>query len=162
MRSALDLAARADSLGEVPVGAVVVLDDGILGRGFNHPIGGCDPTAHAEITALRDAARRLENYRLTGAVLYSTVEPCIMCLGAALHARIGRVVYGAADPKVGAVAELDRMRETGALFNHRFECRGGVLATESSKLLRTFFERRRGIETETVRYVGDGEVPKWS
>ena len=162
MRSALDLAARAESLGEVPVGAVVVLDGKIVGRGFNHPIGGCDPTAHAEVTALREAARRLENYRLTGATLYCTVEPCIMCLGAALHARIGRLVYGATDPKVGAVAELDRMRDSGALFNHRFGCLGGVLADESSALLRRFFERRRGTGFEKVGSVGDGEVPKWS
>lgn len=153
MRSALELAVRAESLGEVPVGAVVVAEGEIVGRGFNHPIGSFDPTAHAEIAALREAARELGNYRLTGATLYSSVEPCIMCLGAALHARIGRLVYGATDPKVGAVAGFDRMRETGALFNHRFECQGGVLAEESSALLRGFFERRRETESEDVRYV---------
>jgi tRNA(adenine34) deaminase len=162
MRLALDLAGRAEALGEVPVGAVVVADGEIAGRGFNHPIGGCDPTAHAEIAAIREASRKLANYRLTGATLYCTVEPCIMCLGAALHARIGRLVYGASDPKVGAVAELDRLRGTGALFNHRLECQGGVLAGESSELLRRFFEKRRGTESSKSHDVENGEVPKWS
>ncbi len=148
MRLALDLAGRAETLGEVPVGAVVVIDGELAGRGFNHPIRGCDPTAHAEIAALRDASRKLANYRLTGATLYCTVEPCIMCLGAALHARIGRLVYGASDPRVGAVAELDRLRGTGALFNHRLDCLGGVLAAESSELIRGFFEKRRGMKSE--------------
>ena len=148
MRLALDLAGRAETLGEVPVGAVVVVDGELAGRGFNHPIGGCDPTAHAEIAALRDASRKLANYRLTGATLYCTVEPCIMCLGAALHARIGRLVYGASDPRVGAVTELDRLRGTGALFNHRLDCLGGVLAAESSELIRGFFEKRRGMKSE--------------
>ncbi len=147
MRLALDLAGQAEALGEVPVGAVVVVNDEIAGRGFNHPIGGCDPTAHAEIGALRDASRKLANYRLTGATLYCTVEPCIMCLGAALHARIGRLVYGASDPKVGAVAELDRLAGSGALFNHRLDCLGGVLAAESSELIRGFFEKRRGTKS---------------
>ncbi len=148
MRLALDLAGRAETLGEVPIGAVVVVDGEIAGRGFNHPIGGCDPTAHAEIAALRDASRKLANYRLTGATLYSTVEPCILCLGAALHARIGRLVYGASDPRVGAVAELDRLRGTGALFNHRFDCLGGVLAAESTELIRGFFAGRRETKSE--------------
>ena len=145
MRRALELAARAEALGEVPVGAVVVVGGEIAGHGFNHPIGG-----------------KLANYRLTGATLYCTVEPCIMCLGAALHARIGRLVYGASDPKVGAVGELDRLRETGALFNHRLDCQGGVLAAESSELIRGFFEKRRGMKSEEGRDGGDGEVPKWS
>ncbi len=147
MRLALDLAGQAEALGEVPVGAVVVVNGEIAGHGFNHPIGGCDPTAHAEIAALRDASRKLANYRLTGATLYCTVEPCIMCLGAALHARIGRLVYGASDPKVGAVAELDRLAGSGALFNHRLDCLGGVLAAESSELIRGFFEKRRGTKS---------------
>lgn len=147
MRLALDLAGQAEALGEVPVGAVVVVNGKIAGRGFNHPIGSCDPTAHAEIAALRDASRRLANYRLTGATLYCTVEPCIMCLGAALHARIGRLVYGASDPKVGAVAELDRWVGSGALFNHRLDCQDGVLAVESSELIRGFFENRRGTKS---------------
>jgi len=148
MRQAIDLAGRAEALGEVPVGALIVADGEVVGRGFNHPIGSCDPTAHAEIEALRDASRKLANYRLTGTTLYSTVEPCIMCLGAALHARIGRLVYGASDPKVGAVAELDRLRGEGALFNHSLDCRGGVLADQSSELIRSFFERRRGTESK--------------
>jgi tRNA(adenine34) deaminase len=143
MRLALELAGRAEALGEVPIGAVVVADGEVAGRGFNHPIDGCDPTAHAEIAALRDASRNLANYRLTGATLYSTVEPCIMCLGAALHARIGRLVYGAPDPKVGAVAQLDRLRGSGAVFNHRLDCKGGVLAEESTERVRAFFENRR-------------------
>ena len=162
MRMALDLAGRAEALGEVPVGALVVAAGEIAGHGFNHMIAGSDPTAHAEIGAIRNASRKLANYRLTGATLYCTVEPCIMCLGAALHARIGRLVYGAADPKVGAVAELDRMRAAGALFNHRLDCLGGVLGTESSELLRGFFERRRGTESGRNHAFGDGEVPKWS
>ena len=162
MRMALDLAGRAEALGEVPVGAVVVLGGEVVGTGFNHPVGGNDPTAHAEIAAIRDASRKLENYRLTAATLYCTVEPCIMCLGAALHARIGRLVYGASDPKVGAVAVLDRMRDSGAVFNHRLECVGGVLARESSELLRGFFERRRGTGPGKSQNVWDGEVPKWS
>lgn len=147
MRLALDLAGQAEALGEVPVGAVVVVNGKIAGRGFNQPIGSCDPTAHAEISALRDASRRLANYRLTGATLYCTVEPCIMCLGAALHARIGRLVYGASDPKVGAVTELDRLAGSGALFNHRLDCQDGVLAAESSELIRGFFENRRGTKS---------------
>ena len=162
MRRALDLASRAEALGEVPVGALVVVDDEVVGHGFNHPIGSCDPTAHAEIVALRDASRKLANYRLTGATLYCTVEPCIMCLGAALQARIGRLVYGASDPKVGAVAELDRLRGTGASFNHRLVCLGGVLSGESSELIWRFFEKRRGTKSGTSPNVGDGEVPKWS
>ncbi len=161
MRLALDLAARAEALGEVPVGAVVVAAGEIAGRGFNHPIASCDPTAHAEIASMRDASRKLSNYRLTGATLYCTVEPCIMCLGAALHARIGRLVYGAPDPKVGAVAELDRLRGTGALFNHRLDCLGGVLAPASSELIRGFFEKRRATKSGKHHGVRNGEVPKW-
>ena len=149
MRLALELADRAEACGEVPVGAVVVADDEVVGRGFNHPIGSCDPTAHAEIAALRDASRNLSNYRLTGATLYCTVEPCIMCLGASLHARIGRLVYGAADPKVGAVAEVERWRESGAVLNHRFEVRGGVLAEEASSKVRAFFAKRREAARES-------------
>ena len=143
MRVALEFADRAEAEGEVPVGVVVVLNGEVAGCGYNHPIGSCDPTAHAEIAALRDASRKLANYRLTGATLYCTVEPCIMCLGASLHARIGRLVYGAADPKVGAVAEIDRLRTSGAAFNHRLEVRSGVLAGEASDRVRGFFSKRR-------------------
>ncbi len=106
MRLALAQAALAQAAGEVPVGAIVVLDGGVAGRGYNHPIGTSDPTAHAEILALREAARAIGNYRLTGATLYATVEPCLMCVGAIVHARVATVVYGAADPKGGAVRSL--------------------------------------------------------
>lgn len=143
MRVALEEAERAWSQGEVPVGAVVVLDDRVIGRGSNAPIGRIDPTAHAEILALRDAATRVGNYRLSGATLYSTVEPCLMCLGAALHARIGRLVFGATDPKVGATGNLEALRLGGAGLNHRFESVGGVLEAESSGLIKRFFRERR-------------------
>ena len=146
MRLALDLAREARGAGEVPVGAVVVDDDLEVGRGRNATVGANDPTAHAEIVALRDAAARMGNHRLAGASLYCTVEPCLMCLGAALQARIRRLVYGAVDPKVGAVQRLAELRKQGAQFNHRFEIRGGVLAEESSELLLEFFrERRTGV-----------------
>ena len=153
MRLALDLAREAGRSGEVPVGAVVAVDDEPIGRGRNSPVATSDLTAHAEILALRDAARRVGNYRLAGATLYCTVEPCIMCLGAALHARIGRVVYGAPDPKVGAVGRLEALGRNGATFNHRFETCPGVLADEASALLVEFFDKRRE---------RSGEVPKWS
>ena len=143
MRSALELAARARSRGEVPVGAVVVLGDETIGRGSNAPIGLRDPTVHAEVLALREAAARVGNYRLTGATLYCTVEPCLMCLGAMLHARIGRLVYGAADPKVGATRVLAALDGLGAELNHGFEIREGVLADEASALLLDFFRERR-------------------
>jgi tRNA(adenine34) deaminase len=143
MRSALELARQARHGGEVPVGAVVVLGDETVGRGRNSPIALSDPTAHAEILALRDAAARSGNYRLPGAVLYCTVEPCLMCLGAMLHARIGRLVYGTADPKVGATGRLASLGDLGAVFNHAFEIEGGCLADESSRLLLDFFRERR-------------------
>ena len=143
MRLALELAAQAEAQGEVPVGAVVIVNDEVVGRGYNHPITACDPTMHAEIEALRDAAKALKNYRLTGATLYSTVEPCIMCLGACLHARIGRLVYAAPDPKVGAIAAVEQLRESGGVFNHHLETLGGVLAGEAKDLVRGFFEKRR-------------------
>jgi len=153
MRLALDLAREAGRSGEVPVGAVVALDGTPIGQGRNSPISSADPTAHAEILALREAARRTGNYRITGATLYCTVEPCIMCLGAALHARIARLVYGARDPKVGAVRRLEAWGYDGAAFNHRFETVHGLLAEEASALLVDFFEERRD---------KNGEVPKWS
>jgi tRNA(adenine34) deaminase len=146
LRLALDLAREAGGSREVPVGAIVVVGDLEIGRGRNATVGAKDPTAHAEIVALRDAASRMGNHRLAGASLYCTVEPCLMCLGAALHARIRRLVYGAADPKVGAVERLADLRKQGAQFNHRFEIRGGVLAEECSELLLEFFrERRTGV-----------------
>jgi len=143
MRAALELARQARHRGEVPVGAVVVLGERTVGRGSNSPIAHHDPTAHAEILALREAAARVGNYRLTGATLYCTVEPCLMCLGAMLHARIGRLVYGAADPKVGAARMLTALDGFGAELNHGFEIREGVLADEASALLLDFFRERR-------------------
>ena len=142
MRLALDLAQRGLEAGEVPVGAVVVRDGLILGRAHNTPVRLADPTAHAEIIALREAGRRLGNYRLPGATLYVTVEPCPMCCGAALHARLARVVYGAVDPKAGAVESLYRLLDDARL-NHRVEAAGGVLAEECVAVLRRFFEPRR-------------------
>lgn len=143
MRAALDEARRGLAAGEVPVGAVVVRAGAILGRAHNAPLGLADPTAHAEILALRAAGPKLGNYRLTGATLYVTVEPCPMCCGAALQARLARVVYGAPDPKAGAVVSLYRLLDDSRL-NHRVEAVGGVLADESAALLRRFFATRRG------------------
>ncbi|HEX2455450.1 MAG TPA: tRNA adenosine(34) deaminase TadA [Vicinamibacterales bacterium] len=146
MRAALDLARTAADCGEVPVGAVVVIDGGIAGRGFNHPIGTHDPTAHAEIVALRDAARDVQNYRLTGATMYVTIEPCQMCVGAMIHARVARLVYGAREPKAGAIESAMRAHEHPAL-NHRMTATGGVLEEECRALLQMFFEARRARES---------------
>ena len=143
MREALEEARRAATVDEVPVGAVVTLDGEIIGRGHNAPITQSDPTAHAEIVALRAAAAKIGNYRLGGATLYVTLEPCAMCCGAALHARVARVVYGARDQKAGAVESLYRLLDD-ARWNHRVAVTGGVLADESAALLREFFESRRG------------------
>ena len=129
MRRALELAAQARRDGEVPVGAVVVLDDVPIGEGWNQPIGAHDPTAHAEIVAIRSAARHLGNYRLTGATLYVTIEPCQMCVGAMVHARIARVVYGAREPKAGAIDSAMRAHEHPSL-NHRLTAESGVLEEE--------------------------------
>ena len=144
MREALVEAARAMSGGEVPVGAVVVAPatGRIIGRGFNHPVAGVDPTAHAEVAALRDAARRSGNYRLTGAALYVTVEPCLMCAGALVHARIGALVYGAPEPKAGAVRSTVRALDHPAL-NHRVEVVAGVLEADCRALMQAFFGARR-------------------
>ena len=138
MRAALDLARRAQERGEVPVGAVVVLDDAIVGEGFNQPIAAHDPTAHAEIVALRDAARRISNYRLTGATLYVTIEPCQMCVGALVHARVARIVYGAREPKAGAIESAMRAHEHPSL-NHRLVAVGGVLEDECREVIQGFF-----------------------
>ena len=165
MRLALNEAAKARRAGEVPVGALVVLGDEVLGRGHNASVARCDATAHAEILALRDAGSKLGNYRLTGAVLYSTVEPCPMCLGAAIHARIARVVYGAPDAKAGGIARLEAMRAVGADFNHRFATEGGVLAEEAAALVLAFFRERRAAGRagdEGALDEDSGEVPKWS
>ena len=142
MRAALAEAHEAAAAGEVPVGAVVVHGDEVLGRGHNAPIALTDPTGHAEILALRAAAAAVGNYRLTGTTLYATVEPCAMCCGAIVNARIARVVYGARDAKAGAVESLYRLLDDGRL-NHTVEAVGGVLASESVELMRGFFERRR-------------------
>ncbi len=142
MGLALDEARRAAEEGEVPVGAVVVLDGRVLARGHNAPIGLSDPTAHAEIVALRAAAAAIGNYRLTGATLYATVEPCAMCGGAALQARIARLVYGAADPKAGAVRSLNRMLDDRRL-NHRIAVTAGVREAECGRELSEFFKARR-------------------
>lgn len=142
MREALSMARSAECLGEVPVGAVVVLDGVIVGRGFNSPIGESDPTAHAEIAALRDAARNLENYRLPGCELFVTLEPCAMCAGAILHSRIARVVYGARDPKTGVHGSVVDLFSVERL-NHHTQVEGGVLADECGRLLSGFFANRR-------------------
>lgn len=144
MRRALALAREAEAAGEVPVGALVVLDGEVIGEGWNRPICSHDPTAHAEIVALRDAAVRVGNYRLTGAVLYVTLEPCLMCAGAMVHARIRRLVFGAADPRAGAAGTVFEVLESPAL-NHRVMVTGGVLAQPGGELLRRFFRARRGV-----------------
>ena len=144
MDAALEEARRARDAGEVPIGAVVALDGAIVGRGFNQPIASGDPTAHAEMVAIRDAARRTGNYRLTGAVLCVTIEPCLMCVGALVHARIGTLVYGAAEPRTGAVVSTVRGAELPG-HNHRVEIVGGVRQVECRELMQTFFRGRRSL-----------------
>jgi tRNA(adenine34) deaminase len=141
MTIALQLAALSRDIGEVPIGAVVAIDGKVVGRGFNQPIRAADPTAHAEIIALRDAAQRTGNYRLTGATLCVTIEPCLMCVGALVHARIGRLIYGAAEPKSGAVRSAVRGELPG--LNHRFEVVSGVKEEECRELMQLFFRERR-------------------
>jgi tRNA(adenine34) deaminase len=142
MREALAEAQRAWDLGEVPVGAVVVKDGVVIARGFNQPIAGHDPTAHAEIVALRAAARVLGNYRLPGCELYVTLEPCVMCSGAMMHARLAKVVYGARDPKTGAAGSVVDLFASAQL-NHHTEAVGGVLVEDCGNLLKAFFANRR-------------------
>jgi len=142
MREALSLARSAECLGEVPVGALVVREGVIVGRGFNSPIGENDPTAHAEIAALRDAARNLQNYRLPGCELFVTLEPCAMCAGAIMHARIARVVYGARDLKTGVHGSVIDLFAVDRL-NHHTAVEGGVLAEECGQMLSGFFAGRR-------------------
>jgi tRNA(adenine34) deaminase len=145
MREAMSLALQGESLGEVPVGALVVKDADIIGRGFNAPIGTADPTAHAEVRAIREAAAHLRNYRLTECTLYVTLEPCAMCAGAILHARIGRVVFGAPDPKTGACGSVvDLLAEER--LNHHATVEGGVLEEECGAMLRRFFAARRAAD----------------
>ena len=142
MQEALALARAAEAAGEVPVGALLVRDGEIIGRARNRPIEASDPTAHAEILALREAAESSGNYRLTGTTLYVTLEPCPMCAGALVHARVGRLVYGAADPRAGAAGSVFDIVRSNAL-NHRMEVCAGVLADESRELLQGFFRARR-------------------
>lgn len=146
MALALEQARLAAAAGEVPVGAVVVCDGEVVGVGRNHPITGNDPTAHAEVAALRDASRRLNNYRLPGCTLYVTLEPCLMCSGAMFHARISRIVYAAADPKTGVAGSTLNVYDETRL-NHHAQIEGGVLADEAAQLLRDFFAARRGAKT---------------
>jgi tRNA(adenine34) deaminase len=142
MREALALARLAAEAGEVPVGAVVVKEGTVVGRGYNRPVSRRDPTAHAEVVALRDAAERVGNYRLSGCELYVTLEPCVMCAGAIMHARIGRVVYGAADSKSGACGSVVNLFADNRL-NHHAVVASGVMAEEAGKLLQDFFSVRR-------------------
>jgi tRNA(adenine34) deaminase len=147
MREALEQARLALAAGEVPVGAVLVVGDQIIARGFNQPIGANDPTAHAEVLVLREAARTLGNYRVTDATVYVTVEPCLMCVGAMVHARVREVVYGAAEPKTGALVSTMKALESAGL-NHRFAVTGGVLEDDCRGIIQEFFreKRRAGVE----------------
>jgi tRNA(adenine34) deaminase len=147
MRHALELAQRAAGEGEVPVGAVLVREGEILGEGWNRPIGEHDPSAHAEIQALREAGRRVGNYRLPGSILYVTLEPCVMCAGAIVHARVSQVIYGAPDPKAGACGSVFDLLPSDGRFNHRTEVCGGLLAEDGGALLRAFFRARRARST---------------
>ncbi len=142
MGQALELAKQAAAAGEVPVGALVVLDGEVIGRGWNRPISAHDPTAHAEVQALREAAARLGNYRMPGAVLYVTLEPCTMCAGALIHARISKLIYGASEPKAGAVASRAQVLEQ-PWMNWRIEVESGVRAQECAEVMSSFFRERR-------------------
>lgn len=143
MARALALARQAERAGEVPVGAVLVINEEVIGEGYNRPILSHDPTAHAEIIALRDAAHRIGNYRLTGSTLYVTLEPCPMCAGAIIHARVARLVFGASDLRSGAAGSVFDLLPSDHRFNHRTECVGGVSADACGELLREFFRRKR-------------------
>jgi tRNA(adenine34) deaminase len=142
MDAALEQARLALAAGEVPIGAVLVLDDEIVARAFNQPISSCDPTAHAEVLVVREAARVVGNYRLTGADVYVTLEPCLMCVGALVHARIRTLIYGAAEPKTGALVSTARALETPGL-NHRFDVAGGVRDEAARELIQQFFREKR-------------------
>ena len=143
MRRAIELARQAEAAGEVPVGALIVRNGEVIAEGFNRPISTHDPTAHAEMVALRAAAARSDSYRLTGSTLYVTLEPCAMCAGAMVHARVERLVYGAPDPRAGAAGSIFNVVRTPEL-NHRLDVDGGVLGEECATLLRNFFAARRG------------------
>ena len=142
MHQALALAQQGGVLGEVPVGAVLVLNEQVIGEGYNQPILSHDPTAHAEVVAIRQAAHYLQNYRLENTTLYVTLEPCTMCVGALIHARINRVVFAATEPKSGSLVSARKQLETG-YYNHVFSVEGGLLADEASKMLSDFFRARR-------------------
>ncbi len=156
MEAALELAEEAEAAGEVPVGAVIVCEDKIIGRGWNRPISGCDPTAHAEIIALRDAATQLDNYRLSDCTLYVTIEPCTMCAGAIVHARVQRLVFGAPEPKAGVVLSNGQLLDRDNL-NHRVSYEGGVLAQECSDRISSFFKRRRALKKQQKLQASDPE-----
>ncbi|MDA9352679.1 tRNA adenosine(34) deaminase TadA [Porticoccaceae bacterium] len=142
MAKALQLAEQAGAIGEVPVGAILVKDGEIVGEGFNQPISGCDPTAHAEIVAMRNAAKNLNNYRLSDCDLYVTIEPCTMCVGAMVHGRIRRVLFGALEPRAGALqSQLQLMDQSH--YNHSIEWQGGLLAQECGDIISSFFRRKR-------------------
>ncbi len=143
MAHAIELAAKAEAIGEVPVGAVIILNGNIIGEGWNTPIADSDPTAHAEMMALRQAGKRCANYRLPNAELYVTLEPCVMCAGAMVHARIKRVHFGAYDPKSGAAGTVFNLLPSEPPFNHRVDAKGGVLASECAEQLKAFFRKRR-------------------
>ncbi len=155
MGDALEQARLARDAGEVPIGAVLVMGGQVVGRGFNRPISGVDPTAHAELVAIRDAATRLGNYRLIGSTLYVTIEPCLMCAGAFVHARIGTVVYGALEPRTGALVSTVRAAELPG-HNHRVAVVGGVRSDECRALMQEFFRQRRGAKTDAVAAPGSG------
>ena len=142
MDAALEQARLALAAGEVPIGAVLVIDDEIVARAFNQPISACDPTAHAEVLVLREAARLVGNYRLTAADVYVTLEPCLMCVGALVHARVRTLIFGAAEPKTGALVSTARALETPGL-NHRFEFTGGVREDAARELIQEFFREKR-------------------
>lgn len=145
MDAALEQARLALAAGEVPIGAVLVVDEAIVARGFNQPISSCDPTAHAEVLVLREAARAVGNYRLTDADVYVTLEPCLMCVGALIHARVRTVIYGATEPKTGALVSTARALETPGL-NHRFSVQGGVCEGAARALIQEFFREKRRSE----------------
>ena len=146
MRLALEQAQQAEAIGEVPVGPVLVAaNNELIAVGHNHPISASDPTAHAEVAVLRAAAQKLNNYRLVDTTLYVTLEPCVMCIGAMVHARVKRLVYGATEPKAGAVESAGRLLET-IPFNHRIEVTAGILSAECASILSQFFARRRALK----------------
>ena len=144
MDAALEQARLALAAGEVPIGAVLVIDDSIVSRSYNQPISACDPTAHAEVLVLREAARIIGNYRLAAADVYVTVEPCLMCVGALVHARVRQVIYGAAEPKTGALVSTARALETPGL-NHRFAVSGGIRQEAARELMQQFFREKRRV-----------------